>query len=87
MSCSVLLDDSGVIKGAHENQSEGLALDRCQLAALSICRRYLILAAAFRKNRMDRSMQFIPAAGNLPENGPLGQNLWPSTKFNTFYYR
>lgn len=38
MPCSVLLDDSGVIKDAGENQSDVLDLGRGQLAAVSVCR-------------------------------------------------
>ena len=36
--CSVLLDDSVLIKDAGENQSDVLDLGRGQLAAVSICR-------------------------------------------------
>lgn len=36
--CSVLVDDSGVIKDARENQSDGSDLGRGQLAAASLCR-------------------------------------------------
>lgn len=49
MSCSVLLDDSGIIKNTYESQSDGLDLGRCPLAVLSISRLYSIFVVALRK--------------------------------------
>lgn len=41
MSCSALLDDSGVIKSVHENES---GLGRCQVDMLCISRLHPIFA-------------------------------------------
>ena len=74
------------LKGACENQPHGSNLGRCQLAVASLCRLYPVFALFLRKNSMGRSLHFYSHCGKAKIKDPLGQYLWPSTKFNIYYY-